>query len=82
MSAPGERTTRGDLVRLAESVTLAQPRDLRTPFRLGALPNGLAVTYVRSVRGEATAAAASVGLSDPAAQGLGGRGLRRLRRTA
>ena len=63
-SAPGERLAREDLIRLAESITLAQLSDLRTPFRLGALPNGLAVTYVRSNEQD-DGRGGTVGLSDP-----------------
>ena len=63
-SAPGEKLAREDLTRLAESVLLPGPRDLRTPFRLGALPNGLAATYVRSAE-EADGRGGTVGLSDP-----------------
>jgi hypothetical protein len=62
--APGERATRDDLIRLAESITLAPPREVRTPFRLGVLPNGLSVTYVRAgEQGEGRGG--MVGLSDP-----------------
>jgi hypothetical protein len=62
--APGERATRDDLIRLAESITLGPPREVRTPFRLGGLPNGLAVTYVRASE-EGAGRGGMVGLSDP-----------------
>jgi hypothetical protein len=63
-SAPGERLTRADLTRLAESITLPPPRDLRAPFRLGGVPNGLSVTYVWSDE-EGAGRRGTVGLSDP-----------------
>jgi hypothetical protein len=63
-SAPGEKLAREDLIRLAESITMAPPRDLRTPFRLGATPNGLAVTYVRSDEQDGNRGG-TIGLSDP-----------------
>ncbi|HET6532299.1 MAG TPA: hypothetical protein VFH03_17070 [Actinoplanes sp.] len=62
--APGERATRDDLIRLAESVTLAPPREVRLPFRLGALPDRLAVTYVRANE-QADGRGGMVALSDP-----------------
>jgi hypothetical protein len=63
-AAPGERRTRDDLVRLAEAVTLAAPTQVRTPFRLGTVPDGLAVTYVRAIEGGEDSGG-MVGLSDP-----------------
>ncbi len=54
------------LQRLAASVTLAPPREVRTPFRLGALPPGLAATYVRAVEDQREDRSGTVGLSDPA----------------
>lgn len=62
---PGARVGRENLEKLAASVTLAPPRELRTPFRLGALPDGLAATYVRSVEGAADGRGGTVGLSPP-----------------
>lgn len=62
--APGEQATRADLIRLAGSVTLTQPRDLLTPFRIGTMPNGLAVTYVQSSE-EKNGSSGAIGLSDP-----------------
>ena len=63
-TAPGEKRTRDDLVRLAESVRLIPPKEVRTPFRLGSVPNGLAVTYVRAIE-EGENGGGMVGLSDP-----------------
>ena len=63
-AGPGERASREDLIRLAESVTLAAARELRTPFRLGTPPDGLAVTYVRSDEDGADRGGMA-GLSDP-----------------
>jgi hypothetical protein len=62
--APGERATRDDLIRLAESITLGPPREVRAPFRLGPLPNGLSVTYVRAAE-QGERRGGMVGLSDP-----------------
>jgi hypothetical protein len=63
-AAPGERRTRDDLVRLAEAVTLGPPIQIRTPFRLGSVPDNLAVTYVRAIE-QGDDSGGMVGLSDP-----------------
>ena len=47
--APGQRVDRDELESLAASITIAPPKEVRTPFRLGRLPAGLAATYVRSI---------------------------------
>lgn len=62
---PGSDVTRENLERLAASVTLAPPRGLRTPFRLGALPDGLAASFVWSVEDAAAGRSGTVGLSAP-----------------
>jgi hypothetical protein len=62
----GQKVERQDLLRLAASVTIAPPRDLRTPFRLGTdLPDGLITTYVRSEEDQAARRSGTVGLSRP-----------------
>lgn len=58
-----EATDRESLERLATSVTLAPPQHVRTPFGIGALPSGLAVTYVRAVEDERDGRSGTVGLS-------------------
>lgn len=52
------------LTRLAEATRLTPPRELRTPFRMGGGPGGLAVTYVRSDE-VSDARGGAIGLSDP-----------------
>jgi hypothetical protein len=61
----GQKVGRDVLQRLAASVTLAPPREVRTPFRLGTVPAGLAATYVRSVEDERDGRGGTVGLSEP-----------------
>ena len=65
----GQRVEREELQRLAGAVTLAPPRELRTPFRLGAVPAGLAASYVRSVEEERDGRSGTVGLSEPGRTG-------------
>jgi hypothetical protein len=62
---PGQRVERDALESLAASITIAPPKEVRTPFRLGALPAGLAPTYVRSVEDERDGRGGTVGLSAP-----------------
>jgi hypothetical protein len=65
-AAAGHATTRADLQRLAASVTLAPPRDLRTPFRFGpVLPAGLAATYVHAEEDPSGTLRGTVGLGAP-----------------
>jgi hypothetical protein len=61
----GQRVERDVLESLAASITLAPPKEVRTPFRLGTLPAGLAPTYVRSVEDERDGQGGTVGLSAP-----------------
>jgi hypothetical protein len=62
----GQAVDRQEIQRLAASVTIAPPRDLRTPFRLGGtLPDGLATTYVRADEDRASRRSGTVGLSAP-----------------
>lgn len=61
----GQTVERDVLQRLAASVTLAPPREVRIPFRLGALPAGLAATYVRAVEDARDGRGGTVGLSEP-----------------
>lgn len=66
-SADG-RADRESLERLATAVTLAPPQQVRTPFRIGQVPTGLAATYVRAVEDERDGRSGTVGLSTASRQ--------------
>ena len=72
-AAPGASLPRDELLRFAAAVTVGPPRDLRAPFRLGPLPDGLTATYVRSVDIQSDDLnAATVGLSAAGRRPSGG----------
>jgi hypothetical protein len=53
------------LQRLAETVLVSPPHDLRAPFRVGFVPAGLTMTYLAATDNAGRAGAATVGLSAP-----------------
>lgn len=53
------------LQRLAESVLVSPPHDLRAPFRVGWVPPGLTMTYLAATDNTGTVGSATVGLTDP-----------------
>jgi hypothetical protein len=59
----GKVFDRAGLQRLADTVLISPPRDLRAPFRLGWTPPGLTLTYISSVDNAGSPGSATVGLS-------------------